>query len=523
MQNNKEDQSKAERSKRYTREQELPAASRYNDAETLRTGSRYAEEDAEARAAVERLNMSFLQRLKSGDFITIAGLIAMVLALGGYLAGAIYFSDHYYPGTAVYGINCGARKLDWARTAVEEKIGSWTLTLEERGNRKELITAPDIDMHYDDQGALERRMKSQLNWLWPVMMLVRRGVNTPIEAVYDRDRISPAIQALACFDPDNVTAPCDAFIEETEDGYRVTPEVMGTTLKAERVSALVEQAVEEGDTVINLELKECYEYPEIYSDDPELNRIVKAKNSLLGAGITYDYDDRKEVVDTPVIMTFITEDGNGGYQIDPDRVSYYVNAMADTYDTMGGTRTFSTTIGTVETLYGGDYGWAMDREATARELLAAIQEKRTAIMQPVYMYKGMCRAANDIGDTYVEICIARQQMWCYKDGELIVDTPVVTGNVSAGNETPSGGVWAIDAKVEDYTLVGEGYSSPVDYWMPFNGNIGIHDMQSRYYFGSTIYLTHGSHGCVNTPLEAVSQIYEAVEIGTPVVVYEGSR
>ena len=69
-------------------------------------------------------------------------------------------------------------------------------------------------------------------------------------------------------------------------------------------------------------------------------------------------------------------------------------------------------------------------------------------------------------------------------------------------------------------LIGEGYRSPVDFWMPFNGNIGIHDMQSRYYFGGTIYLTHGSHGCVNTPLDAVEQIYNAVEEGTPVIVYE---
>ena len=131
----------------------------------------------------------------------------------------------------------------------------------------------------------------------------------------------------------------------------------------------------------------------------------------------------------------------------------------------------------------------------------------------------MSRASDDIGDTYIEISIKKQEMWCYKNGELIVDTPVVTGNVSKGYDTPSGGVWAIDAKVQDYVLAGEGYRAPVDYWMPFNGNIGIHDMQSRYYFGSTIYLTHGSHGCVNTPLDAVRDIYEAVEIGTPVIVY----
>ena len=111
-------------------------------------------------------------------------------------------------------------------------------------------------------------------------------------------------------------------------------------------------------------------------------------------------------------------------------------------------------------------------------------------------------------------------MWCYKDGVCIVYTPVVTGNPNKGNATPSNGVWSIDAKMQNYTLVGEGYRLPVDFWMPFNGNVGIHDMQTRAYFGGTIYLTNGSHGCINTPYANAKTIYENVSIGTPVIVYD---
>ena len=102
----------------------------------------------------------------------------------------------------------------------------------------------------------------------------------------------------------------------------------------------------------------------------------------------------------------------------------------------------------------------------------------------------------------------------------MVDTPVVTGNPNRGNATPAGGVWAIDAKMRDTILEGEGYESPVDYWMPFNGDVGIHDMQNRYHFGGTIYLSNGSHGCVNTPYEQAKKIYETVSIGSPVIVYD---
>ena len=109
-------------------------------------------------------------------------------------------------------------------------------------------------------------------------------------------------------------------------------------------------------------------------------------------------------------------------------------------------------------------------------------------------------------------------MWMYKDGELLVDTPVVTGNVSRGWDTPSG-VYAVDAMMSPYVLTGEDYESDVTYWIPFNGNIGIHDASWRTEFGGDLYLTEGSHGCVNTPYDQVEIIYQNIGIGAPVVVY----
>ena len=141
-------------------------------------------------------------------------------------------------------------------------------------------------------------------------------------------------------------------------------------------------------------------------------------------------------------------------------------------------------------------------------------------MDPVYTREAYCRSANDIGETYVEINITDQTMWFYKDGALIVKTPVVTGNPYAGNATPSGSVWYLKGKFRNQLLSGEGYSAPVDYWMPFNGGVGIHDLQSRWYFGGNVYLGSGSHGCINTPLAAVKLIYANIEEGVPIIVYE---
>ena len=69
-------------------------------------------------------------------------------------------------------------------------------------------------------------------------------------------------------------------------------------------------------------------------------------------------------------------------------------------------------------------------------------------------------------------------------------------------------------------IEGEGYTQPVTYWMPFNGNVGIHDADTwRSEYGGEIYKTSGSHGCVNTPTANAEKIFNTVEIGTPVIVY----
>ncbi|MBQ2358305.1 MAG: L,D-transpeptidase family protein [Ruminococcus sp.] len=120
--------------------------------------------------------------------------------------------------------------------------------------------------------------------------------------------------------------------------------------------------------------------------------------------------------------------------------------------------------------------------------------------------------------TFIEISIEQQHMWFYENGNLIVDTAVVTGNDDGDCNTPTGS-YAIQSREEQTTLVGEDYESYVDYWLGFNGGIGIHDASWRDDFGGDIYQGNGSHGCVNTPFDKVQIIFEHVEVGTPVYVY----
>ena len=49
--------------------------------------------------------------------------------------------------------------------------------------------------------------------------------------------------------------------------------------------------------------------------------------------------------------------------------------------------------------------------------------------------------------------------------------------------------------------------------------VGIHDSPWQPRYGGDWYLTHGSHGCVNTPPDVVGKVYAAVPLHTAVVIY----
>ena len=125
----------------------------------------------------------------------------------------------------------------------------------------------------------------------------------------------------------------------------------------------------------------------------------------------------------------------------------------------------------------------------------------------------------DVGDTYIEIDLSEQHMWYIVKGNVYVSTPVVTGNYDS-MDTPTG-VYSVVSKARNISLVGADYSSFVEYWIAFIGtSYGIHDASWRSSFGGSIYKGDGSHGCVNTPYDAVKKIYNNISVGTPVVIHQ---
>lgn len=460
--------------------------------------------------------------------VDIAGVSILLLTLGViYIGVADYFSVHFYKDTWINGNDCSYMTVRQVKGLIQENIDKYQLTMTTQEGESYTVTGPQFHLFYVDDRRVDELMEKQepLKWIARIF----QGRKYEVEANFDylEDAVEPILKSLPFMRTENIVQPADAYMDETDAGYVIVPEIVGNALDEGKVLNLVHEAIRGGIGQISLTDSECYLKPAVYQNDVTLRERADMLNHLTRANLTYQVCGETFTVDAKLLKTWLITDEAGNYMIDPVQIKNFINGLADMRDSYGGKREFTTHSGKNITLATNKYGWLVNREESLKALKEAIAEGRQGEMELLYLRKGLGNGANDLGNVYVEISIDAQTMWCYKDGNVVVETPVVTGNMSIpGHATPKNGCWPIFRKTTEYTMKGpiqeDGepeYTAFVHYWMPFNNGVGIHDLASRNSFGGNIYLTGGSHGCINTPYNAAKKIYETVSVGTPVIVY----
>ena len=131
------------------------------------------------------------------------------------------------------------------------------------------------------------------------------------------------------------------------------------------------------------------------------------------------------------------------------------------------------------------------------------------------------------GVDHIYVSVSRQALWACAGPALIASTFVTTGASGLTNVHDASpiGTWRIYNKVRNTVLRGRdangSWRDPVAYWMPFYGAYGFHDASWQTFpFGSPLYTTQGSHGCVHVPVDVLGAIYNWAPIGTLVTIQD---
>lgn len=438
-----------------------------------------------------------------------------------YLLMTLFFNKAFLPNTYINDINYGWNSVNSTEFKIKNNTVPKTLELVKNDGLTETIDLSKLEYQISLNTDLNEILSYQNSFAWFPHLFNREDYNADVKVSFNTENIDDIIDNLKCVTSQKASAPQDAYIEKTDDGYKIVPETEGSLINKEALKTAIIYALDNNISSINLSEEGCYEKAKITTESEEIKQFEKIINNINTLTITYDFDDRTEVLTAAQINKWISIDGTE-IVVDEEKAKQYITNLAYKYDTYTKDRQFTTTAGDTITVGGGIYGWQTDISASTEALISAIKNCESVTIEPVYKISGLCRKENDIGDTYVEVSIEAQHMWYYKDGELFVDTDVVTGLPNGKRDTPTGVfcIWSREKGRRLGTYEKQGYSTYVNYWMPIDWTgVGIHDATWRSSFGGNIYKSNGSHGCINTPYDIVQKIFDNCVTGTPVVIY----
>ena len=464
---------------------------------------------------------------RNEKFLTAMAAAFMTTAAVSFSSMAAVDTDfhRFVVGTIINGVPVSGMTTADAEAYIEGYFnGGYTLEIEDTEGVREAITDTSIGYTVDVTGDLEAILKEENDGGRVSGPGVEHRYTVDAELKYDEAALRALLENMAFVK--NASPTSDAYITPYEEGkaFSIVPEVQGTEIDMDKLMAAVKDALNSQTRLLKVENLDCYKTIQVTADNADLNQMCANLNRYKDINITYVFGDQQEILPGLEAVKWIDGVSGSTVQVNQQKVAEYVKYLADKYDTYGKPHTFTSTSGR-QVSVNGDYGWQINQAEEAVALTRMVQNGTNQTREPAYSRTAASRTGNDFGTTYVEVDMGLQHIYMYENGTLIAEAPIVTGNVAKGWTTPEG-LYTLYYKERDRVLRGPkradgtySYESPVSYWMPFNGGIGLHDASWRGKFGGEIFKNNGSHGCINIPPKTAAVIYEHVYKGIPILCF----
>lgn len=295
------------------------------------------------------------------------------------------------------------------------------------------------------------------------------------------------------------------------------PRIVGDKLNKDKLRNALENAINQGqDVFMENDLIDFIDDKTNFKDIEY--RIVSLKNKKFIVRFK-NIDSIEEHLEFSDIEKFIDVKKEGDKFVlsyDKEAILEYVKKLDKEYRTIYKAYIYRSTDGKDITINNNQgIGYDLDYDKSVEEIIRCLENNLTEIILP------LDKNFSTLTSTYVEVNLSTQIMRVVKDGNVVLETPVVTGK----DKTPtSRGIFLIYTKQTNRVLRGNNddgskYAVTVNYWLPFDGGIGIHDAnRPKSDYVANTYHIRGSHGCINTPKDVMKDVFNYLDVNFHVVV-----
>ncbi len=456
---------------------------------------------------------------------TIAAVVVVaVLIILGFAGHAIANPSTFPAGSTINGIDVGNLTASQAENKVVSHWKGKTLKVIYEGTQVGEFTQSDYS--YDISSEVENALHPGFfKALARTFDSDKRSVKIAMKPDMKNSSFESTFDNLSIVkDATYTTKTKSAYVSMKDTSFKIVKEVYGDNLDKTKLEKAITRAIAKGDSTFTYNKKDYYQKPKYTSKSKKvLNRQAYCKK-YLSTKITYKGLLTSYTL-TPTELEKMLTVKNGEKSVNESAVKSFVkNTLSYKLSTVGTTRKLKSAGGGTYTVAGGNYGYSINKTKMTALVTSDLKADKNVTRDAVYTKSTSGLSdGSDIGNSYVEVDIPAQTVYCVIKGKTVLTSSCVTGDVDEGHATPYG-VFILNYKATDVNLKGQNadgsdYSSHVDYWMPFNGGIGLHDADWRSSFGGSIYQTNGSHGCVNMPPSSAAALYKYVYAGMPVIVH----
>jgi lipoprotein-anchoring transpeptidase ErfK/SrfK len=462
------------------------------------------------------------KRFANWKFITSSIIIIIALILAGI---SYYQAKHFNAQIKINGINVSGLSAEEALN----KLTTSVLKNDVYVGQERILDGNDTEMVFTDKDlpAVKKILKSQ-HTLLPFSKAKDYSLIPSTLDRYRSQELKKQVEEKLLSMNESLQVPKDAKASLELGKVVISKSIDG---KQYDVTSLLEDYEKQGYTS-EIRLNPVFLQP-IKEDSAIVKSEVQKLEELVAQTVEYKVQDKVFSLKASELVKNAAVTKDLKVTVDSTDINKKIAEINNTQSTLDKNFKFKTHSGSVVTVPGKGYGWALDVKKETKQIKIAFEKGEKSISASNIIGHGWSGEGygydvttnNGIGDTYAEVSIAQQRIWIYKNGKLVTTTHVVTGKHSTGHNTHKG-LWYILYKRQNYTLTGRelggkpSYTEKVNYWAPFtNDGQGFHDAPWRSNWSGNAYLNAGSHGCINTPPSAMKAVYDNLSTYDPVVIY----
>ncbi|MBQ4040658.1 MAG: L,D-transpeptidase [Oscillospiraceae bacterium] len=447
----------------------------------------------------------------------IIGIILLVL-LVSLSASAVYLRTHpRFPADTTICDTDVSRQFAWsAAPKIRETLDAYTVTVD-IGTAQHTFTSRDLNLTLNEDALEQQAADMELG-----------GTAVDYSALISMD-ITPVQEWINANITENRTEPTAAHLEWNAETclFELVGGAVGEYNDVNLALQIVTDGIHNLDTSVTLTEAD---YHVEYTYQEQIAREQKAleyANTLVSRELTYNFYLRTgeyaaEVITPSMIGSWLIVDGEDKLSVtwDESAIYSYAEGIAETY-TISGEDYFHAHDGRKIDLTVELPTNIIEANTLSNAILSSLENMASGEQPVPYTEENKFR---NYSGTYIEISIGEQKLFAYKDGELFIETDVVTGCAHCAHDTKKG-VFSVKNHFTNVYLQDKAEYF-VYYWMGFLiPKYGMHDAdgwREPEEYGGETYKTDGSGGCVNVPREIMAQLYETFEDGTPVIIYDDS-